>query len=77
MMWTNCSADRGGSVKECVEDPALPEECANFKRMLFECRRGQLVIVCVEKAVVSKYLYFRKHFPTEQICKACHNLQVK
>jgi hypothetical protein len=38
-----CSADRGGTVRECMEDAALPEECANIKRMFFECRRGQLV----------------------------------
>ena len=37
------SADRGGTVKECLEDPSLPEECASIKRMFFECRRGQLV----------------------------------
>jgi len=35
-------ADRGGTVKECLEDPSLPEECASIKRMFFECRRGQL-----------------------------------
>ena len=40
-----CSADRGGTVKECIEDVALPEECANLKKMFFECRRGQLVSV--------------------------------
>ena len=30
-------------MKECLEDPSLPEECASIKRMFFECRRGQLV----------------------------------
>mmetsp|Transcript_56225 Transcript_56225/g.132501 ORF Transcript_56225/g.132501 Transcript_56225/m.132501 type:complete len:90 (+) Transcript_56225:161-430(+) len=35
-------ADRGGTVKECVSDAHISEECLALRRLLFECRRGQL-----------------------------------
>jgi len=44
---TPCAA-AGGTVKECFDDPALPEECVNIKKLFFECRRGQMVsLVCL------------------------------
>jgi hypothetical protein len=40
-----CSAERGGSMAECVKDPDLPEECVTLRKMFFECKRSQLGMV--------------------------------
>lgn len=37
------SADRGGSIRECVKAEDIPEECKALRRIFFECKRGQLV----------------------------------
>ena len=42
------SADAGGSIRKCVSDPNIPEECRVLRQIYFECRRGQLVRNFVE-----------------------------
>ncbi|EKX45409.1 hypothetical protein GUITHDRAFT_108676 [Guillardia theta CCMP2712] len=39
---TTPCANRGGTVKQCLQDNELPEDCKKIRQMFFECRRGQM-----------------------------------
>jgi hypothetical protein len=34
--------EQGGSVKQCMRDPAVVEACEKYRYAYFLCRRGQL-----------------------------------
>mmetsp|Transcript_13664 Transcript_13664/g.33514 ORF Transcript_13664/g.33514 Transcript_13664/m.33514 type:complete len:86 (+) Transcript_13664:1-258(+) len=39
---TSKCADRGASIRECVQADDIPQDCKSLRQMFFECRRGQL-----------------------------------